>query len=222
MFESFKRYRELKKNTKLIEDEKFLVDEEGRGIIEIGAENYEDIFSYYSLNGSNVLDGEFNKFLEAKADSIPLKYDLTLNFHVKDPDISKEQEIKFCVKENYEREIHAINRKMHNNTTFAFYMLLMGAIWLVAYILLFVFDIHFVLTVIAEIGTWVFFWETVDSFFLERRHLKQERLKKYRLMKSKIIISEFKLRTFDNTEQKTKKPPVKKSPSAKNKKNNMG
>lgn len=209
-------YKALKKDTKLSSDEKFNVDEDGRGVIEIGAENYGDIFSYYSLDGSNVLDGEFNNFLEAKADSIPLKYGLTLNFHIKQPDIYKEQEIKNAVKENYEREIHAINRKLHNNTMFSLSMLIIGFITFVVYVTLLYFKAPEILSIIAEIATWVFLWETVDSFFLERRHLKYERLKKFRLMKSKITLSEFKLKdiVIDN---KTKKNPTAKKFESKNK-----
>ena len=203
MFELHKRYREFKKNSKLNQAEKFKVDTDGRALIEIGSENYGDIFSYYSLNDNSILDSEFNTFLEAKAESIPLKYDLTLDFHIKNPDISKEEEIKFAVKENYEREIHSINRKLKNNTLFSLYMLLLGVVWLVCYVFFLLYDINFILTTIAEIGTWVFFWETVNSFFLERRLMKNELLKKYRLMKSKIVLSEFKLRTFENpTKQK--------------------
>ena len=205
MFENLKRVRALKKETKLVKNEKFKLDESGRGIIEIGAENYGDIFSYYNLDGAEVLDSEFNNFLEAKADSIPLKYDLVLNFHIKNPDAYKEQEIKFAVKENYEREIHAINRKIHNNTMFSFYMLLSGILLFATYILLLYFKAPDIITIIFEIATWVFLWETVDSFFLERRHLKHERLKKYRLMKSKIILSEFKVRKFNNDKNKKQK-----------------
>lgn len=197
MFHTIKKSREFKKNTKLLQDENYQIDQDGRGVIEIGAENYNDIFSYYSLNNSNVLDGEFNSFLEAKADVIPMKYDLTLNFHINEPDDAKEQEIKFAVKENYEREIHAINRKMHRNTLFSLNMLLMGSICFIVYILLRIFNVHFIPLVLADISTWVFFWETVDSFFVERNHLKQIRMRKYRLMKSKITISTLKLRTFD-------------------------
>ena len=196
MFESYKRNKDLRKNTKLNKDEKFKIDDEGRGVIEIGAENYEDIFSYYSLNGSNVLDWEFNNFLEAKADAIPLKYDLSLHFHIKQPDEIKEQEIKYAVKENYEREIHSINRKLHSNTMFALYMLTLGILWFVGFVLLNIFKAHFVLTAITEIGAWVFLWETVNCFFFARRQLKLQRMIKYRLMKSNIVLQDFKLRDF--------------------------
>ena len=108
---------------------------------------------------------------------------------------------------------------MHNNLAFSLYMLIVGGIWFIAYILTVIFKAHFVLVLLTEIGTWVFFWETVNSFFLERRHLKHERLKKFRLMQSKIVLSEFKLRSFDS--QSKKLPSVKKHQLKGNKKTNV-
>lgn len=210
MFENFKKGKELKKQTKLFEAEKFAIDQDGRGVIDIGAEDYSDLFSFYSLNNFNVLDSEFNAFLETKADAIPMKYDLTLNFHVNNPDEAKEQEIKFALKENYEREIHAINRKMHRNNLFSLYMLMMGFIFFGLYVAIVQLDFYFAIKVVFEIATWVFFWEAVDSFFLERRHLKIERLKKFRLLNSKIVLQQFVLKSFD------KKTTVKKQQSKKN------
>ena len=206
MFEGYKRYRDLKKNTKLNTDEKFKVDQDGRGVIEIGAENYEDIFSYYSLNGSNVLDGEFVNFLETKADAIPLKYDLSLHFHVKKPDEIKEREIKYVLKESYEREIHSINRQLHNKTLFTLYMLLMGSLCFAIFVILTIFQAYFVFTAIAEIASWVFLWETVNNFFMQRRQLKALRMKKYRIMKSTVVMQNFKLKSFEKNV--TKKAPA--------------
>lgn len=194
-----KKNKALRQQTKLLKPEKFNVDENGRAIIEIGAEDYSDVFSFYSLNNFNVLDSEFNAFLEAKADAIPMKYDLTLKFHVKEPDEAKEQELKFALKENYEREIHAINRKMRRNVLFSLYMLLMGFLFFGIYVAVVQLQFYFAIKVVFEIATWVFFWEAVDSFFLERRNLKIERLKKFRLLNSKIQLCPFVIKTFGKT-----------------------
>ena len=191
MFERFKRSRELMHNRKLANDEKVYFDEEGNGIIDVGAEEYSDIFSYYSLNGYNVLDTEFNNFIEAKADTIPMKRNLTMVFHIKDANTEKLCEIKNAVKDNYEREIFAINREMHRNTIFSLIMLIVGLSIFGIYILANIFEFSFIFTAVAEIGAWVFLWESVDKFFLQRSKLKSERLKKYRLMKANIKVKEF-------------------------------
>lgn len=191
MFERFKRSRELMRNRKLANDEKVYLDEDGNGIIDVGAEEYSDIFSYYSLNGYNVLDTEFNKFIEAKADTIPMKRNLTMVFHIKDANTEKLCEIKNAVKDNYEREIFAINREMHRNTIFSLIMLIAGLLIFGIYILANIYELSFIFTSVAEIGAWVFLWESVHKFFLQRSKLKSERLKKYRLMKANIKVKEF-------------------------------
>ena len=77
MFNSLRQLRKINRS-KLSEDEWYDEDSNGRGIIDVGAENYDDVFSYYDLDGEGVLDKEFDEFLEAKADAIPMKQELAL------------------------------------------------------------------------------------------------------------------------------------------------
>ena len=81
MFRKLKQLRKLN-NSKLSDDEFYETDANDRGIIDVGAENYDDIFSYYDLNGENVLDNEFSEFLDKKASAIPQNVELALHFHV--------------------------------------------------------------------------------------------------------------------------------------------
>lgn len=179
------------KKTKLVDDEWYDIDGNGRGIIDVGAENYDDIFSYYDLDGENVLDREFDEFLEAKADAIPLGTELTLHFHVKNASEQKRDEIDRAVKNNYKRELRAINRKIKRNTIFSLYMLIMGIIAFGVWITLVLFNVHFAVVELFNIVAWVFVWEAVNSFFLTRQNLKIERLKKYRFVRSDICVYEY-------------------------------
>ena len=99
MFRKFRQIRRLE-NSKLADDELYDTDENGRGIIDVGAENYDDIFSYYDLNGENVLDSEFSEFLDKKAGAIPQKVELALHFHVKGATEEKCDEIDRAIKNN--------------------------------------------------------------------------------------------------------------------------
>ena len=189
----FKRLRQLRKlnNSKLVDDEVYDVDANGRGVIDVGAENYEDIFSYYDLNNTNVLDIEFEEFLDAKADAIPLTQELALHFHVKDASNEKRDEIDRVVKDNYKRKLKAINRKLRRNAMFSLYMLLLAVIAFAIYIPLAIFEVHFAVVEVFDIVAWVFVWEAVDNHFLSRRHLQQERLKKYRFIRADIDVYEY-------------------------------
>ena len=189
----FKRLRQLRKlnKSKLVDDEFYETDANGRGVIDVCAENYEDIFSYYDLNNTNVLDGEFEEFLDAKADAIPLKQEIALHFHVKDATEEKCEEIDRVLKDNYKRKLKAINRKLHRNTMFTIYMLILAAIAFAIYIPLAFFEVHFAVVELFDIVAWVFVWEAVDNHFLSRRNLQQERLKKYRFIRADIEVLEY-------------------------------
>lgn len=189
----FKRLRQLRKlnNSKLVDDEFYKSDANGRGIIDVGAENYEDIFSYYDLNNTNVLDSEFEEFLNAKADAIPLTQEIALHFHVKGATEEKCEEIDKAIKDNYKRKLKAINRKLRRNAMFSLYMLLLAVIAFAVYIPLAMFEVHFAIVEVFDIVAWVFVWEAVDNHFLSRRNLQQERLKKYRFIRADIEVLEY-------------------------------
>ena len=189
----FRRLRQLRKlnKSRLVDDEFYETDSNGRGVIDVGAENYEDIFSYYDLNNTNVLDSEFEEFLGAKADAIPLKQEIALHFHVKDATEEKCEEIDRVLKDNYKRKLKAINRKLHRNTMFTIYMLVLAAIAFAIYIPLAIFEVHFAVVELFDIVAWVFVWEAVDNHFLSRRNLQQERLKKYRFIRADIEVIEY-------------------------------
>lgn len=200
----FKNYKELKKinNSKLSDEEWYDTDSNGRGIIDVGAENYDDVFSYYDLEGENVLDDEFDAFLEAKADAIPLKKELAIHFHVKGANEAKRIEIERAVKNHFKREIRALNRKVHKNTMICIYMLIMGLIAFGIYVGLELLnnyvingtlhDVFFIITYVFDISAWVFFWEVVDNFFIRRRSIRFEILKKFRFVKADIDVYEYK------------------------------
>ena len=191
MFRTFKQLRKINKS-KLSDDEWYEEDSSGRGIIDVGAENYDDVFSYYDLDGENVLDREFDQFLEAKADAIPLKQELALHFHVKNASEVKRDEIDKTIKNHYKRELRALNRKLHRNTIFILYMLAMFGVFLGLLVLAEVFAAPSVVQYIVDIAAWVFLWEAVDQWFMHRQEIKHELLKKYRFIRADIKVYEYK------------------------------
>lgn len=191
MFNSFRQLRKINRS-KLSEDEWYDEDSNGRGIIDVGAENYDDIFSYYDLDGENVLDKEFDEFLETKADAIPLKQELALHFHVKNATENKRLEIDRTLKNHYKREVRALKRKLHRNAMFTLYMLFMFVLFFAIYIPLEIFEVHFSVVFVVDIVAWVFLWEAVDQWFLHRREIKHKMLKKFRFIRADIDVYEYK------------------------------
>ncbi|MBE7082490.1 MAG: hypothetical protein E7378_02265 [Clostridiales bacterium] len=191
MFDRLKKLRRLN-NSKLTDDEYYETDANGRGVIDVGAENYDDIFSYYDQNCENVLDQEFDDFLRAKADAIPEKEELAIHFHVANPTDEKLDEIDGAVKSHYKRELRALNRELHKNSMFTLYMLIMGIISFGLYIVMSIFWDNPYVIEIFDIIAWVFLWEAVDNHFLRRKNIQDQRLKIYRFVRADITIYEYK------------------------------
>ncbi len=194
MFKRIKQIRKLEKS-KLGDDEFYETDANNRGVIDVGAENYDDIFSYYDLNGENVLDDEFAEFLDKKSKAIPQKVELALHFHVKNPTDEKKEEIEHAIKNNYKREVRAINRKLQKNAKFSIYLLTFGLISFGIYLLLCYLNVHFAITYVFDLIAYVFLWEVVDNHFLVRKELQDKRLQMYRFVRADIDVFEYKKQT---------------------------
>ncbi len=172
------------------ENDGFVCDEEGRGIINIGAENYDDIFSPFCFKGGDTLSLELIEYLWEKQAVVPLDYDLTLRFNVKNASESKRKEIQTAVKENFENDIHAAEHKLHRLTLMSIWFILIGVVLTAIYLVaLNYFPVA--ITYILNILSWVFVWEGVRAMSLERRTLKTDKLRSLRLAAAKIEVKEF-------------------------------
>ena len=186
-----KRLKHLSTELKNIEDrDGFVCDDAGRAIINVGAENYDDIFSPYCFKGGDTLSLELVEYLWDKQGAVPLDYDLTINFNVKNADESKRKEIQQAVKENYENDVHTVDQKLHRLYVLASWFLALGAIFMTSYLVLMNF-LPIAITYIIDLLAWVFIWEGVRALFLDTRNLKMDKLKSLRLAASKITVKEF-------------------------------
>ena len=186
-----KRLKHLSTQLKNIEDsDGFVCDDDGRAMINVGAENYDDIFSPYCFKGGDTLSLELVEYLWDKQGAVPLDYDLTLNFNVKNADENKRKEIQQAVKENYENDVHAVDQKLHRLYVLSGWFLALGVVFMVAYLILMNF-LPVMATYIIDLLAWVFIWEGVRALFLDTRNLKLDKLKSLRLAASKITVKEF-------------------------------
>lgn len=114
----------------------FVCDNSNRAIIDIGAENYDDIFSQFCYKGGDTLSSNLVEYLQQKANAIPLEYDLTMRFHVKGANEEKRNEISLAVKENYKSAILGIEKRMKRTLIFSMWFLLIGLVFCTTYLLL--------------------------------------------------------------------------------------
>lgn len=186
-----KQLKEFIKNRKKQKNHiAYKLNEEGKAIINIGAENYDDIFSPYCYKGGDTLRAELVDYIEEKAECIPLNTEVEISFRVKNASQEKLNEVTEAFDRNYKTEIKVYESQLRQNNFFSLFILLLGVVFFTIYILT-IDSIPFLAQTILEIGTWVFIWEALDSFFLERRMIKYEILKRYRLLYATKTIKEF-------------------------------
>ena len=186
-----KRIKILKQGLKYKKNnDDFVCDSDDRAIINVGAENYDDVYSPYCYKGGDTLASSLTEYMQQKANAVPLDYDLTIRFHVKHATEEKRKDIESAVKENYVNQIRGIDKRMQRTTIFSLWFILIGLIFAITYLLIHEITPLFV-SYIVDLFAWLFLWEGMDAFFLDRRSLQLDRLKTYRLATAKIEIVEF-------------------------------
>jgi len=186
------RIRDLSAQFKNIEEsDGFVCDEEGRGIINVGAENFDDIFSPYCFKGGDTLSLEMVEYLWEKQAAIPLDYDLTLRFNVKNASEARRKEIQTAVKENYENDIHGTDQKLHRLKVLSTWFILLGVIFIAGYLVSVAFNAPLAISFVLDLISWIFTWEGIRAFYLDTRSLKLDKLKALRLGAAKIEVKEF-------------------------------
>ena len=187
------RLKDLSAQFKNIEDsDGFTCDEEGRGIINVGAENYDDIFSPYCFKGGDTLSLEMVEYLWEKQAVIPLDYDLTLRFNVKNANEAKQKEIQTAVKENYEHDIRGTEQKLHRLKMLSIWFIVFGIVFMAGYLLTVSFAPQLItISFVLDLFSWIFMWEGIRAFYLDTRNLKLDKLKALRLGAAKIEVKEF-------------------------------
>ena len=137
--------------------------------INVKIDNRDQLFSAYSYSGDK-LNAEFSDYLFDKAKDAPMKEKIKIRIHTTidiDPE-DAQQSIKSHCKSAYKENKKQVKRLVLISTI----MTLLGIIALTALILINHFTDNIYITSIVEIAAWVFIWEAVDFFFLQRPVVK--------------------------------------------------
>ena len=186
-----KRIKELSNELKNMENsDGFVCDDDGRAVVNIGAENYDDIFSPYCFKGGDTLSLELDDYLCYQAAFVPLDYDLTLRFYVKNADDTKRKEIQTAIKQNYESDIRTYDQKIRRLRLLAIWFLILGSIFTTAYLVIMSLS-SIAVSYIVDIFAWIFLWEGVRALVIDKRSLVRDKLRILRLAVAKVEVLEF-------------------------------
>lgn len=155
-------------------------------IINIKVDNKEKIISKFSYDENDKLNKELSEFILDKTKIMPINKDFKLNFYVNSP--IEKSEIKTTLQNHFREEYLEVKHELKRANIFSLIMLILGVISLSILILAHKFFDYFYFTTILEIASWVFVWESVDSFFLKRSHIKRQCLLMQKLYSSHIEV----------------------------------
>ena len=159
--------------------------------INIKVKSEEELYSGYNYDKNEVLNPALGDFLLEKAEALPVKSKLRLKFF-SDVNI-REHELFSAIKNKFKGEFESYQRKLKKTALFSLVVLILGILFLGLFILEEMFFHTPVLSIILEVASWVFIWEAVDAFFLERLSLKEKRLQMARIYDAEmeVVIVDF-------------------------------
>lgn len=155
-------------------------------VINIKVNNKEQVISKFSYDENDKLNKELCEFILDKTKVMSLQKNIYLNFYTSSP--IQKSEIKATLQNHFQEEYIEAKHKLKRVNIFSFIMLLLGIVSLSVLILAHKFFNYFYFTTILEIASWVFVWESVDSFFLKRSHIKRECLLLHKLYSAKVNV----------------------------------
>ncbi len=154
--------------------------------INVKVKHEEEIYSGYNYDRNEVLNPALSDFLVEKAESLHKRSKLRIKIF---SDFSlEEHELFSAIKNKFKGEFESYERKLKQTAIFSLVVLILGILFLGIFVLEEMFFHNVVLSIILEIASWVFIWEAVNSFFLERMTLKEKWRQMARLYDAEIEV----------------------------------
>lgn len=162
-------------------------DEEGRAVIEMTVLKDEDFLSDLSAGKTPVVSSEVADFLAENAMAFHPNEQICIRISSDCIDEQEEKLYTLALKEYYVRRYKQNRRDLKRNAFFSAVMALIGLAVLSAVVTFSVLNITPVLSEALDIFAWVFLWEAVDLFFLQRQVLRYERYRALRFIEAKVV-----------------------------------
>ena len=161
-------------------------DEEGRAIIEVTVRQDVDFLSDYSVE-KPMISSSLSDFLREQAEAFPPREPICLKIHSKCIDEKEKGIYGTALKEYAMRNYKKHTLELKKNAFISAILMAVGVLGLAAVVILSFFSNNAVLAEVLDIFAWVFVWEAVDLFFLERRIIRAQLHRCLRLYEAKIL-----------------------------------
>ena len=179
------KIKELKKNVEIAEE--IEETENGNAIIDIAVNDLDDFYSPYSPKGYKLLNPEMIDYIDEYSKGIPAKQELTLRISAQNKSDDSKDRIEKTIRRTYAEKIASVNDDLRRNLMSSIIFMIVGLIFLVGVIITSTYEFSEAIYEVLDIIAWVFIWEAVDTFFMERHKKRVEKIKYAKIAVSEII-----------------------------------
>ena len=135
-----------------------------------------DFLSPYSETNTPVISGEVAEFLENGANAAHIKDSFELNVYSDSIDGDKQTRYEQAIRNYFSLKLNAEQREIKRNNVVSLVFAIIGIVALAFMIICDqVINMQAIWVECIDIFAWVFLWEAVDQFFIERRKLQLNR-----------------------------------------------
>lgn len=151
-----------------------------------------NFLSPYSETNTPVISGEVAEFLENGANAAHIKDDFALNLYSNCIDGSKQTRYEQAIRNYFSLKLNAEQRELKRNNVISLIFAIIGVIGLAFMIICDqLLSMQAIWVECIDIFAWVFLWEAVDQFFIERRKLILNRRRLQSLVEMPISFKPF-------------------------------
>lgn len=178
------RIKELKKDVELAEEVEETSD--GRAIVDITVDDLDDFYSPYSPKSFKLLNPQMVEYIDEYSKTIPASQELILRISATNKTDEAKNRIKKTIRRTFVEKIANINTELRRNLLSAIIFMAVGILFLAGVIIANTLDLGATVYEILDIIAWVFVWEAVDIFFMERHKKRVEKLRYAKLAVAEI------------------------------------
>ncbi len=186
-----KSIKELKRYyDRRMEEEEIVRDEEGQAVIEMTVRDDGGFLSPYSAGARPMISGEVADYLMESAVSLAPHEPVCLQIHSDCIDEEEKTIYAHALHDYFSAHYFENAVTLRRNAVLSCIMAIVGLLTLTLGITLGIFEWVPVLGEALDIFAWVFLWEAVDLFFLERAVLRMKSRRYLRFADAKIVYSD--------------------------------
>ena len=174
---------------KLKEQYQVILDDEGRSFININIDKEEDILSSFNTD-KPIISSSLAEFINNQLRPMVIKNGIHINFNCSEVVKVEEDKYKEAIRNYYNHDLIDKNREISRNKIISIVMGIVGTIILTLSIVFSFFENLVIFASIIDIIAWVFLWEAVDLYVLQRPKIEMEELRDYEMANALITFNE--------------------------------